>query len=129
MHIHIFTNKYNCKHVFSFYLALMKHRVHSSVRRCFTKNTYYNYNNIHIYIYVASLHTYRTINRNKCPYINSFLYKKIINFIKKKYMHVSIYIQDRSPLILLANCISLGIIVTRLACMAHRLVSSKSPTR
>jgi len=37
-------------------------------------------------------------------------------------------VQERSPLILLASCISLGIIVTLFACMAHRLVSSNSPT-
>ena len=33
------------------------------------------------------------------------------------------------PRILRANCISFGIIVTRLACMAHKLVSSKRPIR
>ncbi len=36
--------------------------------------------------------------------------------------------QVLSPLILLASCMSLGIMVTLLACMAHRLVSSNSPT-
>ena len=36
---------------------------------------------------------------------------------------------DLSPLILLASCMSFGIMVTLLACMAHRLVSSKRPIR
>jgi len=35
----------------------------------------------------------------------------------------------RSPRIRLANWISLGMMVTRLAWMAHKLVSSKRPTR
>ena len=35
----------------------------------------------------------------------------------------------RSPRIRLANWISLGMMVTRFAWMAHRLVSSNSPTR
>ena len=39
----------------------------------------------------------------------------------------SLGIQDRSPLILLANCMSLGIMVTRFAWMAHKFVSSKRP--
>ena len=34
-----------------------------------------------------------------------------------------------SPRILLANWMSLGMMVTRLAWMAHRLVSSKRPTK
>lgn len=37
--------------------------------------------------------------------------------------------QDLSPLILLANCISFGMMVTLLAWMAHKLVSSKRPTK
>ena len=37
--------------------------------------------------------------------------------------------QNLSPLILLANWISLVMIVTRLAWIAQRLVSSKSPTK
>ena len=37
-------------------------------------------------------------------------------------------IQDLSPRILRASCMSLGMMVTRLAWMAHRLVSSKRPT-
>ena len=39
--------------------------------------------------------------------------------------HYSLFI----PLILLANCISFGIIVTRFAWIAHKLLSSKSPTK
>merc|ERR1711902_220527 len=35
----------------------------------------------------------------------------------------------RSPRILLASWMSLGMMVTRLAWMAHKLVSSNSPTR
>ena len=34
----------------------------------------------------------------------------------------------RSPLILLASCMSLGMMVTRFAWIAHRLVSSNRPT-
>ena len=37
--------------------------------------------------------------------------------------------QPRSPRMRLANCRSLGMIVTRLAWMAQRFVSSKSDTR
>ena len=37
--------------------------------------------------------------------------------------------QDLSPLILLASCMSFGMMVTLLAWMAQRLVSSKRPTR
>ena len=37
--------------------------------------------------------------------------------------------QDLSPLILLANCMSFGMMVTLLAWMAHKLVSSKRPTK
>ena len=49
-----------------------------------------------------------------------------VNLIK--HIFVSI-IYALSPLILRANCISLGMIVTRLACIAHKLVSSNKPTR
>ena len=35
----------------------------------------------------------------------------------------------QSPRILLASCISFGMIVTRLAWMAHKLESSKRPTK
>ena len=35
----------------------------------------------------------------------------------------------RSPLMRRASCMSLGMMVTRLAWMAHRLVSSNSPVR
>lgn len=38
-------------------------------------------------------------------------------------------IYARSPRILLANWMSLGMIVTLLAWIAHKLVSSKSPTK
>ena len=37
--------------------------------------------------------------------------------------------QARSPRMRRANCMSFGIMETRLAWMAHKLVSSKSPTR
>ena len=37
--------------------------------------------------------------------------------------------QYRSPLILLASYKSLDIMVTLLACIAHKLVSSNSPTK
>jgi hypothetical protein len=43
-------------------------------------------------------------------------------------MAIQNLIQDLSPLILLANYISLGIIVTLLAWMAHKFVSSNNPT-
>lgn len=39
------------------------------------------------------------------------------------------FCHDLSPLILLASCISLGIMVTLFPCMAQRLVSSNTPTR
>ena len=38
-------------------------------------------------------------------------------------------VQALSPRILLASWMSLGMMVTRLACMVHRLVSSNSPTK
>ena len=38
-------------------------------------------------------------------------------------------VYERSPLIRRASWISLGMIVTRLAWMAHKLVSSNNPTR
>ena len=38
-------------------------------------------------------------------------------------------VQDLSPLILLASCMSFGMMVTLLAWMAQRLVSSNNPTK
>ena len=48
--------------------------------------------------------------------------------LKVIYEFHKIRIQPLSPLILLASCMSFGMMVTLLAWMAQRLVSSKRPT-
>ena len=47
--------------------------------------------------------------------------------MRRERIHAVVF-HERSPLILLASCMSLGMIVTLLAWMAQRFVSSKSPT-
>ena len=49
-------------------------------------------------------------------------------FINKAICHPFILIQVRSPRILLASYISLGIMVTLFPCIAHKFVSSNTPT-
>jgi len=57
-------------------------------------------------------------------YLKSMIASALFN-----YLHVCCYLFLFSPLNRCARCISFGIIVTRFACIAHKLVSSKSPVR
>ena len=53
----------------------------------------------------------------------------IILFPPLSHSNLSSSYSLKYPLILRANCISFGIIVTRLPCIAHKLQSSNNPTR